>query len=206
MFALLAPDGVTRLARTGRSPSFAFRDATEFAAALRDIARRFPGKPGVPPGVPCYPTVRLALDVAACDQRLLVIVRGDEKEAAALLARLGPVAAEDALVGRLRYVRAAPDADLKTVRGAPRDAGVLVVRPGKFGLDGEVAASAPPSANAAALRKLLAAVLAAYQPGPKVYADHVREGHQSGAHWDTAIPPTDPNAPEGRRPSPPPGR
>ncbi|MBI3269340.1 MAG: hypothetical protein HYZ53_10000 [Planctomycetes bacterium] len=206
VFALLEPDGVTRLARTGRSPSFDFRDAKEFAAELRRICARFPGKAGVAPAVPLYATVRLALDVAACDQRLLVLVRGEDKEADALLERLGPVAAEEALAGKLRFARAAAEAELHAIGGVPKDASLLVVRPGKFGLDGKVAASAPSTADAAALRKLLSDAVAAYQPGEKVYAEHVRAGRQAGAHWDTAIPQTDPNTPGGRRPPPPGGK
>src|SRR5262245_35972314 len=72
-FALLGPDGRTRLARTGRSPAFAFRDPEQMAAAMQDLAARHEtGASKRPAALPVCADVRRALDVAACDGRALV--------------------------------------------------------------------------------------------------------------------------------------
>ena len=79
VFAILAPDGKEQLTRTGRSPSFAFgegaRGIKRMAKTMTRVSKRFPGKAktrGETPA-PSYESVRLAINVASCDSRPLVL-------------------------------------------------------------------------------------------------------------------------------------
>src|SRR5213593_3144251 len=92
-FALLASDGATKLARAGRSPAAAFRDAQDMASAMDEIVRRGAADRPAPSALPLTKTVRLALDVAACDGLPLVVVRGDDAaKRSALIERLAAAA------------------------------------------------------------------------------------------------------------------
>src|SRR5438067_2964157 len=80
-FTILAPDGKKQLARASRSAKGAFRDAAQMAETMARIAKEHPGKPSAndaPPPLPTVTTVRLAVDVAACDNQPLVVVFAED--------------------------------------------------------------------------------------------------------------------------------
>jgi hypothetical protein len=207
-FALLAPDGRTLLARPGRSPDFAFEDAADMASFMEDAAADRPGRPGVALPLPLSATVRLALDVAACDDLPLVVVhaRGAE-ERDALVARLA-APAWGPLAGRAVWAATLERRDLGAIEG-DIEPGVLVIAPGEFGVDGAVLERLPSDLDDAALAVRLSAALSRYRAPPaRDTRDHIREGRRQGVEWTTAIPETDPGPRGDRAPRPgrPPGR
>src|SRR5436190_1873785 len=110
VFTVLSPDGKRQLARASRSARGTFGDAPAMAAALRRIGREFAVKrsaPGQLPELPRVPNVRLAVNVAACDNRpLVVLFAGEEKARRGLEERLKPLAWDDRFLGQFIYVTA----------------------------------------------------------------------------------------------------
>lgn len=203
-FAILAPDGRTKLCRTGRTAEHAFPDSVSMADFMNRTADRYDGSQAGAP-LPTIPTLRLALDEAACDQRPLVLVAAPSgRRLATMESLLAELAWSEEFVGRFRYSSQVGGDGLGAI-GAEGETGYLVVQAGEYGLDGEVlarvAATADREAIGAALRKALAGLEA---PEPKDYRDHMRRGIQMGLEWETAIPVTDPHAND--RPTGPPPR
>src|SRR6185295_1143654 len=208
-FALVAPDGKTKLARAGRSPDFAFRGgagktpAQEMAEAMDEIAARLEktqtAESGASP-LPVTKTVRLGLDVAACDGLPLVVVYGDDAaKRAALTERLALLAWNATFVGRFTYVVGAA-ADVKPIEGATSKAGLLVVEPDEFGMAGTVLTQAPIDAAAAKITAALTEGLKRHHATAKDPRSHIEAGHRAGVHWETVIPDTDPGPPGGGPP------
>ncbi|MCA8948008.1 MAG: hypothetical protein KDE27_00805 [Planctomycetes bacterium] len=195
-FAILDPSGREQLVRSGRSPSWAFDDAAAMAAAMQRIAQRYPGREDAEPiGLPRCADVRRGLGVAAADQLQLAIVTGDGAARARLEARLAELAWSDDLIGRLVYARADADTDWSAIAGgADRPAaGLVIVRPGEFGVDGQVVAIVEDGELDA--RELLAAVKA-WAPGPVDTARLRARGARAGIEWQTAIPVSDRRGPD----------
>lgn len=101
LFALLDPNG-RALTRGTRSPGWIFRDAAAMAQGMNDLARQYPGH-GVLHGLPVVDTVRLGLNVAACDKLPLAIVVGEGRELIALEDKLAQLSWRTDLVGALTY-------------------------------------------------------------------------------------------------------
>lgn len=170
-FAILSPDGNTHLVEPGRSPDWAFRNPQHMAGVLQDIARYYHSDGNtVGWALPLVPTLRLAINVASCDNLPLVVAPD-----AALLA---PLAWAPELRGRAIYT--------VSDKWGP---GIAVIQPDEFGLNGQLLSRLPATATAAQLQ----AALKAYRPFHKDEHDHMREGNRRGIHWQTAIPSTDPH-------------
>src|SRR5262249_29612151 len=83
--------------------------------------------------------VRLAVNVAACDNQPLVLVFGPDAGARKELeARVAALAWVDPFLGRFVYASASAARELAEIEGAKAEAGVLVVQSDKFGQKGKV--------------------------------------------------------------------
>ena len=195
VFAILDPNGHA-IVRGGRSPHMVFRDSSEMASQMNEIARYYnSGGAFSPRELPAVDTVRLAVDVAACDKRPLVIVTGqNEAERKNLAARLAPVAWSQQLVGKLVYTTGSPY-DLSSIKNANKNSGYIFVAPGVFGTDGTAIVQLGANATAADLSSASKQALSMYRPQVLDHHNHVRLGHQQGIEWQTAIPVTDPHTP-----------
>ncbi len=193
VFTILSPDGRRQLARASRSARHTFGDADRMAEAMRRIARQYPGKPpadGPGPELPRVANVRLALDVAACDNRPLVVLYApEEKGRRDLETRLASLAWRPEFLGRFIYVTATAAGDLAAIEGVRAEAGVILVQPDTFGRKGKVLAQAGAAADLAGALK---AGAARYRGAEKSFGSHVRAGHRLGVFWETVIPVTDP--------------
>jgi hypothetical protein len=203
VFALLSPDGKRPLARPSRSARDTFGDAARMAEAMHRIADVYKNPASPAPGIlelPTVPTVRLALNVAACDNVPLVVLFGpDAKVRQALEDRLLAIAGDTDVAGRCVFARAATTKELAALEGAEPTAGVLVVQPGRFGLTGtvlrQISAEAPPGDFAQRLR----GGLALHHRTAETFAAHVRTGHRQGVFWETVMPVTDPMEQQARQ-------
>ena len=72
-FALLDPSGEKALARTGRSPQMVYKNTDSFAVNLASLANKFESKAGIK-SLPLIPSLRLGLNIAACDGIPLVVI------------------------------------------------------------------------------------------------------------------------------------
>lgn len=209
-FVLLAPDGKTTISRAGRGPKFLMRgrhgDADELTKIIRDTAAKYRPKKKAA-ALPQTYDMRRALNIAACDKQPLVIVRASSTAKRAVLEkRLAVLAWKDEFVGRFHYAVVDPKADktakptLKEIKDLPSGDGVYVVRPGKFGITGEVIAKLPAKASDEKLHALLLKTDREYTAAgtARHHRDHVRDGRRNGIEWETEIPVTDPGAARAR--------
>jgi hypothetical protein len=194
VFAILAADGQTPLARPARSPRQTFGTAERMAAGMTRIADEVPGRPvSESPALPTVTNVRLAVDVAACDNLPLVVVFAPDVVARRELEdRIRPLAWGKRFLGRFTYVSAGSAEELASVTGAKPEAGVLVVQSERFGRSSKVLKQVSASATPDELAWCLTDSLARFQGEAKSFGTHVRDGHQTGVFWETKIPVTDP--------------
>lgn len=187
-FALLAPDGRRLLARPGRSPNFAFRDAAHMAADMQALASAYRSRPTTPQ-LPGVTDLRLAINVGACDNLPVIAAVAETRQTRALLeAHLAPLAWTPQLAGRAVFSVETSAAATRLVH-APTTGkdGYLLIQPGTYGLDGSILAWLPPEAT---LRDFTRA-LKLYKPTTKNAHDHMFNGQRQGVYWKTQIPVTD---------------
>jgi hypothetical protein len=189
-FAILAPDGKTALARPSRSPMMTYGTRAEMLKGMREIALLYTEERTEPvtQALPVHKSLALALNVASCDSRPLVVAYAKTaRERAALEKRLAALAWSDAFMGRFFYVVVDDPAALKPVSGLAQGPLVAVVEPGTYGLEGRSLATTT-GRTQAELEKTLAAGLAAFEPITKNPNAHVRSGQRQGKEWETEIP------------------
>ncbi len=193
--AVLSSDGERFLARPGRGARQMFVDAEDMAATLQRIADET--RAAAPAGaqdLPKIADVRLALDIAACDGRpLVVLCATDAQSRKSLEERVRDLAWSDAFAGLFVFASVSKSEDLAAIEGVPAQAGLLVIEPDRFGQKGRVTASAPADAAPEALALALREGLRAHVPLAKVHQSHVRAGRNAGIFWETKIPVTDPH-------------
>ena len=195
VFAILSPDGKRQLARASRGADHTFGDAARMAETMTRIAGAYAVKHagGPPPELPKVANVRLAIDVAACDNQPLVLVFSpDAKVRQDLEERLAALAWSDQFLGRFVYASASAAGELADIEGAKAEAGILVIQSDKFGLKGQVLTRAAAAIPQEELIACLQEGARLYHREEKTFTGHVREGHQKGVFWETVLPVTDP--------------
>jgi len=197
VFVLLAPDGKTALSRGGRSPAMVFDDAAGMAASMARIVSRYPGsKKERTPTVPLVADVRRGLNVAACDNRPLIVVAAAEPgELQPLLEKVAGAAWCDELIGRARWAAAASAEELDGLAAEAPE--LLVVAPDQYGLGGKVVAYLAADAKPEQLERGLVEAMALFAPEAVDARAHVRGAAREGIEWESEIPVTDPG--ESRR-------
>lgn len=198
IFAILDPQG-RPIINGGRSPKWVFRDSADMSKIMNQISAHYTGNNQVQNELPAVDTVRLAVDVAACDKRpLAIVVAGNSEERGRLAKQLARIAWSDKFIGKLVYTTGSTS-DLKLIRGANISSGYVFVAPSLFGTDGNVISQLSPLATTADLERSAKQAISAYRPQYLSHHDHVRMGHVNGIEWQTAIPVTDPHSPPKRR-------
>jgi len=189
-FGILAPDGETHLVRSGRSPTRIFRSPENMAQEMHKLAGKFKDKKKVTPpdlGLPLMESTRFALNTAACDTQLLAIVHAPEADTRARLeAALTPVAWSEGVIGNFLYASNADPKALECVKQSKAKPGVLLVKPGVFGLTGKLIAHVPADAPEGELRGAMLAACAKNQGYSKDSRRHLSEARAVKASWSSA--------------------
>ena len=202
VFALLTPDGKTKLVAAGRSPVWAFggvngpgvnaqpkESIQKMSATMEAIALAYPGKGknvAGPLPLPYLADMRLALNVSAADRQPLVAVFSeDAKERKKMERELSQLAWTDTFIGQTQYVVSQKPNEFKTVEGFKPESGFIVIQPGTFGLTGQVIDVIPANTSAKQLSTSLANALKRHQPNQLTYDQHRRAGTQAGARWES---------------------
>jgi len=194
-FAILSPDGKRQLVRSGRSPDFAFRSIGTMATTMRRISSQY-GARGADTELPVMSDVRLAINVASCDNQPLVILRATNQDRLAeLKAKMSKLAWSDGFIGQFLYVATTDSADLKAIRGLQASSEIIVVEPGHFGLEGDVLAQLKGGVSEEDLQEALDVSVVLHLRVDKQTASHTRLGSRLGIQWKTALPVTDPGGP-----------
>lgn len=190
LFALLSSDGQKSLAAAHRSPRRGFTAAADLADAMNRLADH---KTLAPTALPVVPGFRLALNVAACDNRpLVVLIRGAADDPKAVEARLAKLAWSEACVGQFIYTAVDTVKELAAVSDIVADAAVVVVQPDRFGREGKLLGQRLGDVGRTQLATLLADTAKAFQVEDKTFPGHIRLGREAGVFWETVIPVTDP--------------
>lgn len=200
VFAILDPYG-RPLTRGSRSPDWFFRDSSEMAASLNDVANRYRSTSHSSQRyLPSVATVRLGLNVAACDKLPIAIIIADtEQERQIMQSSLASVAWSQHFIGKMTYASGGRT-DLNNFRNAIQGIriakGFLFVSPNEFGTGGTVLAQLYPNASSADLQTAMQVTIDRHRPLYLDHREHIRWGHEQGIGWQTAIPITDPHSPE----------
>jgi hypothetical protein len=195
VFTILSPDGKRQLARASRSARQTFGNAQRMAQTMNRIAEQMQiaRRGSASLALPKVVNVRLALDMAACDNRLLVVLFSpDAVKGKDLQERVNSLAWTEPFLGQFLYVAASEARELAPIEKAKPVAGILVVQPDSFGQKGVVVKQIDASCSVEELEQGLKDSLAPYRPAAKSFADHVRAGHRQGVFWETVLPVTDP--------------
>jgi hypothetical protein len=207
-FTILSPDASRSLVRASRSMGDSLHNVREATEAMNRIAQLYAGQLGEGlPELPKIPNVRLALDVAACDNRPLVVVATkDAAKGKALEEALRKLAWSKEFLGQLVYAPTSPPDQLKAVEGAADREGLFVIQPDRYGLKGRTLAWVGLDAKPEALAETLRRGARQFQSLDEPFGEHIQEGKKAGVFWETRIPVTDPQELRARRSGPPPER
>lgn len=179
-----------------------FRSPEEMAREMKKMAQRFPVRESEDvPRLPQMKNFRLALNVAECDARPLVVcLSKDADQMKQLQDKLSPLTFHEELCGRFNYASVSEPKDLAEIRGVLPEEGYLVIAPGEFGTDGELKTSFASDVAAKELAQGLSEFADQFNRRNKEHRSHVRKGQQNDVEWQTEIPVTDPmsNAARGR--------
>ena len=207
VFCIMSPDGKDKLVRSGRSPGWSFPGEEEQAARdmekkMDDISSRYPVKRTSKtslPALPVLPNVRLALNVAACDNLPLVAAVARSKGAMQKLRKqVNELAWSKAFIGRFIFVDAEAASELEKIKGVKNQEGVFVIAPDTFGQEGKVLTQVKLGVSSKDLEESFARALALYEPERKETLLHNALGRILDVNWKTQIPVTDPGAPARR--------
>ena len=202
-FALLAPDGKTLLARSGRGPSFLIdmphspdipatsEQTRAFALELDRLMLEFEPTADIA-SLPQAMDYRRALNIAACDNQPLVVAYAkSEKTREAIEKRLAGLAWNEAFVGRLQYILVEDREEIAGLGDLPEGDFLAVVQPGSFGLDGTILRKTSAKASGAELQEFLRTGIAAFTRQALSRREHHERGRKAGAQWETVTPVTD---------------
>ena len=194
VFCMLSPDGRDKLIRGQRGPHN-YRDASDMADHLKQIAREYGSDSKGFFAVPRMKNVRLGLNVAACDCLPAIVVLGDtDEQVKELAARLSPAAWHEALAGAFIYCSTTDPQEVEVIKGLNGNAGYAIVEPDAFGQTARVLAQLDADVSQERLQEAMTAALQAFERPVKDHHRHVRSGHRSKIAWETEIPVEDPMA------------
>ena len=169
---------------------------------MDEIASRYAVKKGARsslPALPVLPNVRLALNVAACDNLPLVAAVASSKSSREKLHKqVNELAWSEDFIGRFIYVSAGKSSELEKVKGIKHKEGLFVIAPDTFGQEGKVLTQVKLGAGRKELAEGLARAVALHRPEQKETRSHSALGRILEVNWKTQVPVTDPGAPRRR--------
>jgi len=140
--------------------------------------------------VPDFHSVRQALNVAAADQRLLVLINGSQKQLEPLRKSLRSVAGDKQIIGRFHFDFEYDDAWKKKVKGSKKAPGITIIRPDEFGQKGTALKHLPLDSESSTIVNTLLTANDEFArtTQKKVYSQHVRKGNRLGIYFEGAVP------------------
>jgi hypothetical protein len=191
VFCILGPDGKTRLSRSGRGPFFAYANSATMAAGMKFLAKKYPlasKNVFTDTQLPTVNKVDVALNVAACDNRpLLVSIAADKESLAQVNTKLLPLVWSEQFAGQFVYSSTILRSDLKPLAGANETSAFLIVDPGTYGVSGKVMAQLDATASSDEIKQALVKSLADFTPQVKSHFAHIQGGYDLGIEWESVI-------------------
>lgn len=189
-FCLLAPNGQDWLTRAGRGPEMVLGHRSS-VIQMKTVAAKYPDKKdGRQAIVQDFHSVRQALNVASADQRVLVVVSGPVNGTNKLRTSLQAVANDERVVGRFHFDFDETTDWHKQIKGLKAESGIVVIRPGEFGMDGTVMSQLPLDTNSSEIVSTLLTANSEFAKTTKkkVYSSHVSKGTRLGVYFESVVP------------------
>ena len=187
-FCVIAPDGKERLTRSGRGPQHISRDFDDIAA----IADRYKSRGDILDShIPDFNSFALALNVSSADQKILLLIAGDEDEIVAAGKRIRSVVWNKNVMGRFNYDFESDSSSWTgPLSSKSKGSGFHLIRPGEFGLEGKIVMSLSLNASNSNLLKAMVVANRDYAKSnkKKIYSSHVVEGRRQGKRIEMAVP------------------
>lgn len=162
------------------------------ASGLNQVARQYPAR-NPNQALPVVASVRLGMNVAACDKRpLAVVVSDSSQDRRAMEYKMAPLSWSKDLIGEITYASGTRN-DLRNVRGVGLSRGYVFIAPNEFGTEGTVVAQLYPTATQADLERAMKQTVGQYNPTEMDHREHIRLGRMEGIGWTPATPVTDPH-------------
>jgi hypothetical protein len=173
-FCLLDPDWETELTRGGRSPNQVVR-SSDLAKGLKKVAAKYreKGRRGNAV-VPSHPEIRMAVNFAAADEQLLVVVKASKSDMEAAKERLQKFTNDPAIIGRFHYF----------FEESQRP-GIELLQPDAYGQEARRLTKFPLATKISDLKAEILKQNERYgaETKRKVYRDHVRRGRRLEIEW-----------------------
>lgn len=204
-FAILNPDGSRMLTRGSRSPSMSMSnnrgktdttgsENSEIISKMMQISNRFASKGDSSEAeLQDFHSLRQALNCASADQRLLVFVNASDDQRDQVTPTLKRVFADEEIIGKFHIDFVNDETDQgwnRILQGSKNKPSIVVVRSGKFGLDGQAVEQLPIDASEEAMKDALLKANAQFAKVEvrKEYESHVRDGRRQRINFENEIP------------------
>ena len=191
-FVVYAPDGKTKLTRSGRSPQHAFgRNVIE---GMEDITKEYKSKGSQKDAtLQDFHSFKQSLNVASADQRLLVLTSAPNNKKQAAEKIIQQVFSYKEIAGRFHFdTLSSGDSEWPSaLKGGSSEHGFVIVQSGEFGMTGKVVKQLPLDSSAASIKDALLKLNKAFAESEKRknYSSHVKEGRQKGVNFENTMPP-----------------
>ena len=177
-----------------------YKDIDSFASDLSSLASKFDSVNRKEifriESLPLMPSLRLGLNIAACDSLpLVVVIEDDSDKQREKFLYLTHLSRNDSLSGQAHYVLLKNTKEIEHLKNYKEDNFVYVLKPDNFGVTGEVVASFQDQSSLSLIALETAFDIA---QTPKKYLDdsrrHVRKGKREGITWESQLPRADGSA------------
>ncbi|MGI9472925.1 MAG: hypothetical protein ACR2NZ_15400 [Rubripirellula sp.] len=190
-FCVLEPDGQQWLTRASRGPEQVLGRGGSATQQMERLAMRYPAKADLKAAiVQDFHSFRQALNVASADQRVLVVVNAPQGRESELRESLKAVSNDERIIGRFHFDFESDGEWREKVQGVKTNPGIVLVRPGEFGMTGT-------TLNQLSLDATTPEIIAAMQDAnqrfartteKKEYSQHVAKGRSQGIYFEGAVP------------------
>ena len=191
-FMVFAPDGKTKLTRSGRSPNHAFGE--DVLGGMAAISNKYKPKNTLDDAtLTDFHSFKQSLNVASADQRLLVWSVASKSQLPKVQSKLKKVFNDKDITGKFFY-DSANKGDEKwasDIKGVTQKSGIFIIRSGKFGTSGTLMKELPLDASADTIKAALDIANTEYAKTEKrkVYSEHVADGKKEGVNYRNNIEP-----------------
>ena len=191
-FVVFAPDGKTKLTRSGRSPNHAF--GRDVIVGMAKIANQYKPKGTLDDStLTDYHSFKQSLNAASADQRLLVLSVASKSQQPSVQSSLQKVFNDKDVSGKFFYDMANKGDEkwATNIKGITQKSGIFIIRSGKFGTSGTVMKQLPLNSKPEAIKAALATANAKYAKTEKrkVYSEHISDGRKEGVEYQNEMPP-----------------
>ena len=190
VFCVLTPDGREWVTSADRGPQMVLGHRDPVGSMERILLEFSAKEDSSNAVVQDFHSFRQALNVAAADQRVLMLVNAPAEKEKELRESLRAVANDERIVGRFHIDFDQGDDWKKSIDGTKPEHGIVLINPGEFGQSGKVMKQVSLDASADELVAALTTANGKFASSTekKVYSEHVAKGRAKGVYFESAVP------------------